>query len=89
MELGEKAGITIGIINHEYKTVSYIIELTVNGEKYSRFGPVTLLNEEKFEQDIIFTPEIAGQDQKIEFFLYKNGEAEPYMEPLRLWIDVK
>ncbi len=34
-------------------------------------------------------PEVAGENQKVEFLLYKDAETEPCLEPLRLWVDVK
>jgi len=47
-----------------------------------------LENEGKWEQEVGFVPQKAGEGQKVEFVLYKDGE--PYFEePLNLWIDVE
>jgi uncharacterized membrane protein len=35
-----------------------------------------------------FTPHKAGDNQKLEFVLYKQGEDKPYRS-LYLWVDVK
>jgi len=44
--------------------------------------------EEKREEEVSFAPQGAGDNQKVEFLLYKNGEGEPY-ERLHLFIAVK
>ena len=62
--------------------------------KWSEFiveydGPFILpVNEEKWEQEVSFIPQVAGYDQKVEFLLYRNEEIEPYLT-LHLFIDVK
>ena len=44
---------------------------------------------EKWEDKISFTPTKTGDDQKVEFFLYRNEETSPYLDkPLRLWVSV-
>ncbi len=52
-------------------------------------GPIPLANEEKWESEIVFVPMVPGESEKVEFTLYKNGDAEPLLEPLHLWINVK
>jgi hypothetical protein len=34
-------------------------------------------------------PDRAGANQELEFYLYKNGGPAPYLEPLRLWLNVR
>ena len=89
LNVGQEGRVTIGIINHEYETVSYRLEIRINGAKNNQVEPIVLENDEKWTQEVSFVPQTAGERQKVEFFLYKNGEAELYLEPLRLWIDVK
>jgi len=78
----------VGIINNEHKTVSYRVEVRIGGEKNNEVGPIVIENEGTWEGEIGFIPQIAGENQKVEFLLYKNGESEPRFEPIRLWIDV-
>ena len=78
----------MGIINREYRTVSYRIEVMVDGVKSNDVEPPVLENNEKWEGEISLVPEVTGESQRVEFFLYKNGEAQPCLSPLRLWIDV-
>ncbi len=89
LKVGEEGIVTIGIINHEYETVSYRVEVVFGDMKVDEIGPLMLQNDEEWTQEVSFTPEIAGEMQKVEFLLYKNGELRPYLEALRLWIDVR
>ncbi len=50
--------------------------------------PLALDHDEKWENEVGFVLQVVGDDQKVEFILYKNGEEEPYSS-LHLWIDVK
>ena len=63
--------------------------MRINGARNNELGPIVLEHDEKWEREISFVPEKTGENQKVEFFLYINGEAEPHLEPLRLWLDVR
>jgi uncharacterized membrane protein len=89
LNVGQEGIVTIGIVNNEYQEVNYRVEVLLNAEKADEVGPVRLEQNEKYEETVTFTLYQAGDNQKIEFLLYKNGDTEPYLEPLRLWIDVK
>lgn len=86
---GEEGKLLVGIINNEYKIVDYRVEVRLDGVKNTEVGGITLEHEEKWEQEVSFVPERVGDDQKLEFLLYKNGETEPCLAPLRLWINVR
>ena len=88
LEVGEKGIVTIGIVNHEYEAVSYRVEVRINGAKSSAIEPIVLQHEEVWEEQVSFVPEGAGENQEVEFLLYKNGDTEPYLKPLRLWLNV-
>ena len=86
---GEPVDILIGVVNHEYQPASYQAKIKVDGIEASEVNIGTLANGEKWEGKISFTPQFAGERQRIDFYLYKNGEDAPYLkEPLRLYIDV-
>ena len=51
-------------------------------------GPIAIRNEGEWEEEIGFIPKIAGENQRVEFLLYKNGETEPCFDPIHLWVDV-
>ena len=87
--LGEEASVIIGIINREHEDVSYRVVVNIDGIKSSEIGPLLLAADSKWEGSIVFTPTRLGDNQKVEFVLYKNGLSEPYLKPLHLWVKVK
>lgn len=86
--LGATADVTVGVVNHEGKEVNYSVRVRLAGDEVRAIDGVVLKNSESWEEAITLTPTTAGDDQKVEFLLYMEGEAEPYRE-LRLWIDVR
>jgi len=86
--VGEEVRVIVGIINHEHETVSYQVAVRIDEVENSEIGPVVLEHNEKWEGEISFVPEVGSENQKVEFLLYKDGETEPYLEPLRLWLNV-
>lgn len=88
LAIGEEATVILGIVNHEGQEISYYIEVRIDGVKNSEVGPLVLADEEEREEEVSFVAQKAGEDQKVEFLLYKDGEIEPY-ETLHLFIDVE
>jgi len=86
LTVGESATVMVGIVNHEHEDVSYRLEITIDENKHGGINQIVLVQEEKWEREILFTPVKAGEKQKVEFVLYKDGE--PYRR-LNLWVDVK
>ena len=67
LKLGEEAKLILGIINQEQTAVSYRVEIKIDGVANGELGPIALNHNEKFEQLVTFTPDKAGEKQKIEF----------------------
>lgn len=65
------------------------MKVRIEGAAYAEVGPVEVKPDEKWEGTVSFTINRVGNKQKVEFLLYKVGESEPCVRPLRLWIDVK
>jgi uncharacterized membrane protein len=86
---GEEQKVLVTIFNRERRTLDYLIEVSINGMVEKQTGPLSLEQGEKYEAEIGFTPETTGARQEMVFTLYVNGEPEPYLEPLHLWVDVK
>ena len=87
--LGEAVDIIIGVVNHEYKPTSYRVDITGYGIDNKEIRIDELAHGERFQEMVSFVPQFAGEEQEVEFWLYKNGELEPYFpDPLRLYIDV-
>jgi uncharacterized membrane protein len=87
--VGEAGKITVGIVNHEHQPFSYHVTALIGGEESDTIGPVLLQDGEKWEGEITFTPKVPGDNQKVEFLLFKGNENQPSLDPLRLWINVK
>ena len=87
LKVGEEGIVSISIVNHEYETVSYRVEVRINEAKSNEVEPIVLENDEEWTQEVSFVPQIAGEKQKLELLLYKNGEPKPYLEALRLWVE--
>ena len=87
--VGEETKVVIGIVNREQETASYRSEVRIGGVKDSETESIVLEHNQKWEGHVSFTLWVAGENQKVEFLIYKDGDSQPYLEPLCLWIDVK
>ena len=88
--LGAKVDVIMGVVNHEYQPARYRVEITVNGVRSREVEIGTLAHQQKWEREISFVTQPAGEKQKVEFWLYRDNEVEPYLQdPLRLYIDVR
>ena len=86
--VGEEGKVIVGIINREHETVTYRVEVAIDGVKNNEVGPVALDHDGEWEEIVGFTPGRAGDNQKVEFLLYKQGQDEVYQR-LYLWVDVR
>lgn len=87
LKVGEEGKVMVGIVNHEHEVVSYRVELMINGVENSEVEAIVLEHDEMWEGEVSFTPFKTGNNQKVEFLLFKNEEVEPCYD-LHLWIDV-
>lgn len=87
LQRGEEASIILGIVNHEYELSSYKYVINIDGLAADGEDAITLQHEEKWEQIVTFKPTRAGDNQKVEFLLYKLGSEDVYLD-LHIWIDV-
>lgn len=88
LSIGMAGNVVLHIVNHEYQDVSYRIEIRSSGIIIKEVGPVKLQHKQKWEQEVDFIPVSMGENQKVEFLLFKGGEDEPH-QSLHLWLDVK
>lgn len=89
LKAGEEGEVIVVIINNENETVDYRLEVRIDGERNTEVRPITLMPDDKWEEAVGFTPVKAGDNLKVEFLLYKNGDNEPFQNPLHLWVNVK
>ena len=88
LAVGEEAKVTAGVVNNEREDESYRIEVTIDGNINSEITDIALVQGEKWEREVFFSPRKAGENEEVRFSLYKEGQQQPY-RLLRLWIDVK
>jgi uncharacterized membrane protein len=88
LRVGESGQVLVGIINHEYATATYRLEVQVDGTTNNVVEDITLPQGGKWENEVIFTPEKQESSCEVEFFLYKNDETSPLLDPLRLFVQV-
>lgn len=86
--MGKEALVTVGIKNHENQQISYNVRVAFDGENAQEIGPINLTDEEEWLQKVALVPTNAGDDQKLEFLLFKGEATEPDLK-LHLWLDVK
>ena len=87
LKVGEEGEVIIGVVNHEYANVTYQLEVKLNGEVIGEKS-IGLMHNETWESPFTFRAKKAGEDQKLEVLLYKEGVKEVYRS-LHLWVDVK
>ena len=86
--IGETYEVAVGIINHEYQEVSYRVEIRTAEILIGELGPVVLEHKQEWEQEVSFMPVKSGNNQKVEFLLYKQGQSDVYRS-LHLRVNVK
>jgi uncharacterized membrane protein len=89
LRVGEEGRVIIGIVNHEYTTVEYRLEVRLGDSRLTNES-FPLRHNESWERPFAFRPAQVGEDQKLAFWLFKAGanETEPYRS-LHVWVDVK
>lgn len=70
LNVGETGNVTIGIVNHEYSTETYNLITLLNNHTISNQN-YTLSNNETKLINYSFTPLTTGNNQTLEFDLYK------------------
>lgn len=84
---GQALRVTAGVANREGETAEYQVKVQVGGESIGAAGPVTLKDGEVWEAPVTYALPRVGDDQQVEFLLYRDGGQDPYRR-LQLWINV-
>lgn len=88
---GESMDVTLGIINREYVPATYSVVVKLGNETIDtqdRLQQITLEPNEKWEQNISFTPDITGEN-KLQFLLYKDNNNTGAYRDLHLWVNIR
>ena len=78
---------TLAIVNHENESNTYKVQIRIDAVIVEEVGPIVLAAEKKWEQKVDFVARRIGENQRVEFQLYK-GSSEKLNQTLHLWIDV-
>ncbi len=91
MTVGDEGEVIIGVVNHEYTSITYWLEVKLNGTVIGG-AEIRLENGETWEQPFFFEAAEKGEDQKVEFLLYRDhnesDETGGAYRSLHLWVDV-
>jgi uncharacterized membrane protein len=85
--LGAATQVIAGVVNHEGESVTYRLEIDMNGQPVGQVGNITLAKEGKWEEPVSFNATIVGDNQSVQFLLFRDANATAYRN-LQLWIDV-
>jgi uncharacterized membrane protein len=88
LHVGQTGNVIVGIVNDDHETVTYRVEVTIGGVKNNEIDGITLAQGTKWQNDVSFTPQVLGNNQKVEFSLYRGEETAPLFEPLYLWVNI-
>lgn len=85
--LGESATVIVGVVNREGEDATFEMAVEINGDQTDRIDSPLLTDGDRWERRMPIVPTAAGDDQKVEFVLYKNDARETYRS-LYLFLDV-
>lgn len=87
LNINSPATVLVGVVNHEYASVNYTVEVALDKEVLSdtRF---LLGHNETWEKNITFVPDRVGTDMKLEFWLFKEDNFTAPYRDLHLWVNV-
>ncbi|MCQ6963388.1 DUF1616 domain-containing protein [Methanolobus chelungpuianus] len=92
LSIGDSGSVMVGIVNQEERSVDYRLEILLDGKplpSQAAGEDIHLGNDERWESEVTFKPDVYGNGMKLQFLLYKDTElSEPYRE-LYLWLDVQ
>lgn len=87
LTLNQEGDVTVGIVNHEGKNTTYQLVIKFN-QIILKNETISLLNNEKKEIPFTFIATKSGNDQKLEFLLYKLPNKTDVYRSLHLIVDV-
>jgi uncharacterized membrane protein len=77
LTVGQTANVTVGVVNHENGDINYTLVVTLNNKTVTTES-FSLANNQTWQGSISFTATTRGSGQKLEFDLYKSGDANVY-----------
>ena len=87
--VGQKARVTVGVVNHENSATDYLIKVLIGENIYSTIGPFTLSSGETWEKPVQFAANLPVNNLKVAFLLFKEEDGTTPYDSLFLWVNVK
>jgi hypothetical protein len=84
---GNKSTVLVGVVNHEYARVNFSLRLSLNNSSILSKN-LTLQKNQTWEQPVSYVLNETGDEQKLEFFLYKDGNFSAPYRDLHLRVSV-
>jgi uncharacterized membrane protein len=84
---GDKSTVIVGVVNHEYALVNYSMWISMNNTSILSRN-MTLQHNETWEKPVTYALNKTGDEQKLEFLLYKEGNYTGPYRDLHLWVNV-
>ena len=83
---GQSGTVLLDIVNDEGAAATYKVEILIDDEPVNEIDSIVLKSGESWQQPVTFTPSRTGDNQEVQFELFKNDS--PSFQELHLWIDV-
>ena len=87
VQAGNKSTVIVGVVNHEYALVNYTMHLNLDNTTILKEN-MTLQHNQTWEEPVSYVLNKTGDDQKLEFLLYKEGNFTGPYRDLHLWVNV-
>jgi uncharacterized membrane protein len=84
---GQNSTVIIGIVNHEYVPVNYTMRMAIQNNTFLR-RDVRLDHNQTWESPVSYALQQPGDNQKLEFLLYKEYNFTTPYRDLHLWVNV-
>lgn len=84
---GNKSTVIVGVVNHEYANVNYTMMLSLDNTTFMTQN-LTLQDNQTREQEVNYVLSKPGNEQKLEFLLFKESNFTAPYRDLHLWVNV-
>ncbi len=85
LKWGSNSSVIIGITNHEYILTNYTLKVLLENNTLSTLH-IQINHNSTWQEKVFFTPEITGENLKLEFLLYKEENFTAPYRNLHLWV---
>lgn len=84
---GNDSTVIVGVVNHEYAPVNYTMQLSISNSSILN-RELTLQHNQTWEEPVTYVLNKTGDQQKLEFSLFKEGNKTLPYRDLHLWVNV-